>query len=204
MYAAQTDEAPPMSEAEYLAWADTQEFKHEYQAGTVVAMTGGSVRHGVLTANAITHFNNQLGDRDCSVTSPDVRVYIASKQAYRYPDVTLFCGSPTYLEGRTDTITNPVLLVEVLSPGTALKDRNEKLAEYIQIETLQAYVLVDQDEPKVEVFRRHEAGKWLYENVTGLQAEIDIPLLDGELLLSLAQLYRRVQWDEDGTDESGA
>ncbi|MDX1995673.1 MAG: Uma2 family endonuclease, partial [bacterium] len=105
-----------------------------------------------------------------------------------------------------DTITNPVLLLEVLSPATALTDRNEKLAEYTQIEALQAYVLVDQDEPKVEVFRRHDAGKWLYENVTGLQAEIDLPLLNGELRLSLGQLDRRVRWDEDegGTDASSA
>ncbi len=126
-----------MTEAEYLAFADTQEIKYEYQNGEIVAMTGGSVWHGVITGNTITHLNNQLGERDCTVTSPDVRVHIAAKRAYRYPDVTLFCGEPAYVEGRTDTITNPALLVEVFSPGTAKTDHTDKLAEYTQIDTLQ-------------------------------------------------------------------
>ncbi len=109
-----------MTEAEYLAFEAESEFKHEFSRGNVYAMTGASLRHGIITVNVSTHLNNQLADRDCTVTSPDVRVYIASKQAYRYPDVTIFCGDPVYIEGRTDTITNPVMLVEVLSPGTAL------------------------------------------------------------------------------------
>ena len=107
----------------------------------------------------------------------------------------MFCGEPAYLEGRTDTITNPVLLVEVLSPGTAVRDYNEKLEEYTQIETLQVYVLVTQNTPKIEVFRRHETDKWLYEYVTGLESKINIPMLGAELRLSLAQIYHRVQWD---------
>lgn len=211
MYAEQlNNNLPRMTEAEYLAFADEQEFKYEYSRGHVYAMTGGSVWHGVITANTSTHLNNQLGERDCIVTSPDVRVYIASRQAYRYPDVTMFCGDPAYLEGRTDTVTNPTLLVEVLSPGTALIDHNDKLAEYTRIESLQAYVLVSQDEPKVEVYRRHEAGQWLYTYVTGLDAEIDISLLGDDLRLSLAQIYRRVRWDEDpdqteaNNDEAGS
>ncbi len=200
MYAAQPIDLSPMSEADYLKFADEQEIKYEYRRGQVYAMTGGSVRHGVITAGISTHLTNQLGDRDCSVTSPDVRVHIASKQCYRYPDVTVFCGDPVYLENRTDTITNPVLLVEVLSPGTALQDRNEKLEEYTQIESLEAYVLVAQDTPKVEVFRRHEAGTWLYEYARGLDAEISILVLNTELRLSLAQIYRRVRWDAEDTD----
>ncbi len=201
MVAAQTDNLPPMSEAEYLAFADEQECKYEYLAGTVYAMTGGSVRHGVITAGVSTHLSNLLLDHDCSVTSPDVRVYITSRQAYRYPDVTVFWGTPDYLPGRMDTITNPVLLAEILSPGTALVDRNDKLADYTQIESLQAYLLVAQAEPKVEVFRRHVAGQWLYEYVTGMNALIDVPVLGAELRLSLAQIYRRVQWDVAGDDE---
>lgn len=197
MYAEQQADLPPMTEAEYLAFADSQEFKYEYRAGVIYAMTGGSINHGVITMSAGTHISNQLDDHDCTVTSPDVRVQIASKGTYRYPDVTVFCGDPEYLEGRTDTITNPVLLVEVLSAGTALTDRNEKLEEYTQIETLQAYVLIAQDKPKVEVYRRNESGTWIYAFVTGLDAEMDVPLPAANLRLSLARLYRRVQWDNE-------
>lgn len=196
-----------MSEAEYLAFADEQEFKHEYCRGQVYAMTGASVRHNTITANTIMHIGSRLADRDCTVTTSDTRIHIASKQAYRYPDVTVFCGDPAYLKGRTDTITNPVLLVEVLSPSTVVRDYNEKLEEYTQIDSLQAYVLVAQDTPKVEVFRRHDSDKWLYEIVTGLDAEINVPVLDAELRLSLAQLYRRVQWEtvsDDGETDDRA
>ncbi len=196
MFAGQSDENLHMTEAEYLAFADGQEFKHEYSRGRVLAMTGGSIRHGVITASVSTHLSNLLADRDCSVTSPDVRVHIASRQSYRYPDVTVFCGEPAYLKGRMDTLTNPVVLVELLSPGTAMEDHNEKLAEYTQIEGLQAYLLIAQNEPKVEVFRRYEANQWLYEYVMGLGAEIIVPVLGVELRLSLAQIYRRVDWEK--------
>ncbi len=195
------DDLPRMTEAEYLAFADEQEFKHEYSDGHVYAMTGGSVRHGVITASTSTHINNQLGERDCSVTSSDVRVFIAHKQTYRYPDVTVFCDDPIYREGRTDTLTNPVLLVEVLSPSTTGIDHTDKLAEYTRLDSLQAYLLISQDEPKVEVYQRHTEGQWLYYYVTGLEAEIVIPMSGGEITLLLSQLYRRVRWNDPETSE---
>lgn len=183
-----------MSEEEYLAFADEQEIKYEYCRGRVYAMTGASVRHNIVCANAIIHIGNQLSDQDCTVTSSDTRVHIASKDRYRYPDVTVFCGEAGYLEGRTDTITNPILLVEVSSPGTELKDRNEKLEEYTQIETLQAYLLVAQDQAKVELFTRHESGQWLFSIITGMDGEVALPALD--CTLALSKLYQKVSFDE--------
>lgn len=197
MVAVPTNDLPPMTEAEYLAFADAQELKYEYARGDVFAMTGGSFRHAAITANAITHLSIQLRDADCTVTSPDIRVHVVSEHAYRYPDVTVVCGEPVYVEGRTDTITNPALLVEVLSPGTALKDYNEKLTEYTQIDSLETYVLIAQDKPKVEVFRRHESGQWLYQYTTGTDAEIAVTAGGTTINLALAELYRRVRWDED-------
>lgn len=198
MVAVQTDDLPPMTEAEYLAFADAQEIKYEYHAGIVYAMTGASVRHNTITANAIAHLIGALGERDCTVTTSDTRVFIASTRSYRYPDVTVFCDEPAYWEERADTITNPVLLVEVLSPGTAVRDYNDKLEEYTQIASLQTYVIIAQDKPKIEVYRRDESGKWIYEFVTGLDAEITVPIHDINLRLSLAEIYRRVRWGEDG------
>lgn len=200
MYAEHPTDLPLMSEAEYIAFADEQEFKYEFRRGRVYAMTGASVGHNIISAYSIMQLGNSLDETDFVVTS-DTRVYIAHKKTYRYPDVTVFCGEPTYLQGRTDTITNPVLLVEVLSPGTAVRDYNEKLEEYTQIESLHAYVLIAQDTPKVEVYRRHDASKWLYEYATGMDAEITFPIVGTELGLSLAQIYRRVQWDEGPSGE---
>jgi len=200
MYAAQTNDLPFMTPAEYLAFADAQEIKYEYHAGQVYAMTGASVRHNTIVASTIIHADSQLADQDCTINSSDTRVYIASTESYRYPDVTIFCGEPAYWEERTDTITNPVLLVEVLSPRTAVRDYNDKLEEYTQIASLQAYVIIAQDKPKVEVYWRDQSGKWIYEFATGLEADINVPVLGAGLRLSLAQIYRRVRWDgtEDG------
>jgi len=137
MYAAYPNSETPMemTEADYLALDESSPVRHEYRQGKVYAMTGGSVRHSVITVNISTQFNIQVGESGYSVASPDLRVHIAQKNSYRHPDVTVFCGAPAYLQGRTDTITNPIVLVEVLSPSSALLDRNEKLEEYTQIET---------------------------------------------------------------------
>jgi len=203
MEAAQLSEQPLMTEAEYLAFADTQESKFEFRNGRIYAMTGGSVRHAFITANMITHLNNLIAEHDCIASSPDLRVHHASMRTYRYPDVTVICGDPIYKEGSTDTIINPVLLVEVLSPESAVRDYNEKLEEYTSMETLQGYVLVSQDKAKVEIFRRNEVGEWVYEFATGLENEIEVLLMGERLRLSLAQIYRRVKFEAEQKSDVG-
>lgn len=184
-----------MTEADYLALDAHSDIKYEFRAGQVYAMMGGSVRHGVITMNIGAQFNVQLGERDCTVTSPDVRVYIPHKNAYRYPDVTVFCGQPAYAEGHVDTITNPVLLVEVLSPFTALVDRNEKLIEYTHIDSLFGYLLVSQQEARVERYTRHGDSEWLYTITTGLDETIVLPSLD--CVLALSRIYQKITFDAD-------
>lgn len=199
------NESLRMTEAEYLAFAaKQQDAKYEYVDGQVLAMNGGTIRHGVIAGRTITHINNQIGDRDCVATSSDVRVYIAHKQTYRYPDVTVFCGEPTYHEDNAHTLTNPVLLVEVLSPSSTAIDSRQKLDEYTRIKSLQAYLLISQDEPHVALYRRQSADEWVYTVAFGLDATVDVPLAGETLTLSLAAIYRHVQWDEDTPDESDA
>lgn len=183
-----------MSEADYLAFEEITDAKHEFRDGRLYAMSGGTIRHSVITMSIGGLFINKLSGKGCSVGSPDTRVHIAAYSAYRYPDVTVFCGPPDYLPGREDTITNPVILVEVLSPSSAVRDRNDKLAEYTQIDTLEAYLLVDQEQYRVERFaRQRDTGEWLYASVTGLDSEISIPSMS--ITLALADIYRGVQWD---------
>ena len=146
----------------------------------------------------MTQLNIQLAERDCIVTSPDARVHIATKGAYRYPDVTVVCGELALLPGRNDTIINPIVLVEVLSPGTALQDHNEKLDEYVQIETLQVYLLVAQARAHVQRYLRQESGSWLYDIATDMDVEIALPPID--CALALSKIYQKVNFDpvEDG------
>lgn len=191
-----------MSEADYLAFEDQSDFKHEYVNGEVRAMTGGSLNHAVITVNTSTHLNNLLSDSPCLVTSPDLRLHIVHKKRYRYPDVMVFCGEPAYLPERTDTLTNPVLIVEVLSPSTEITDRNEKFDDYTQIATLKAYLLIAQNRVKIQSFQRHEGEKWLYQAITNPQGELALPALN--ITLSLAQLYHKVTFEPpaDETDDA--
>lgn len=191
-----------MTEAEYLEFEEKSEFKHEYVKGRVYAMTGGSIRHGLITVNISTDLNVQLEDKDCRVSSPDTRIKVEEMESYRYPDVTVYCGEEDYVNDRIDTLGNPLVIVEVLSPSIALKDRNEKLDEYIQSKTLQEYVLVSQHEPKVEVFIRHEpSGKWLYDQYKGMNAVVELNSIGCKL--ELVRIYRKVTLDtpHNGEDE---
>jgi Uma2 family endonuclease len=191
MYAPQPEET--MTESEYLTFSANSDIKYEFSGGQIYAMTGGSVNHGIITMNIGTQLNLQLNDRDCRVTSSDVRILVMSKHAYRYPDVTVFCGKPEYAKGRTDTITNPILLVEVLSPSTALTDRNDKLAEYTQIESLQTYLLVSQQEARVEYYMRHQSNTWLYSVANGLDDMIALPSLS--CTLALSKIYQKITFE---------
>lgn len=193
------DEEPiHMTEAEYLAFEDESEFKHEYRGGIVYDMTGGSLYHSIITANVSRALGNQLADRDYTVTSPDVRIHIAHTRTYRYPDVTVFCGEPAFFAGRTDTITNPVVLVEVLSPGTSAIDHRDKLQEYIRIDTLQAYLLVAQHEPHVQRYLRQDSGQWLYTSASSLDAEIALPPIN--CTLTLSSIYQKVSFEPPASD----
>ena len=149
-----------MTEAEYLEFEEKSDIRHEYVKGRVYAMSGGSVRHGLITTNISTDFNNQLEETDCKVSALATRVKVEEMESYRYPDVLVYCGEEDYVDDRTDTLGNPLVVVEVLSPSTALKDRNEKLIEYVRSNTLQEYVLVSQHEArsKFSVAIRPENG----------------------------------------------
>jgi Uma2 family endonuclease len=187
------------TEAEYLAFEQTSDMKHEYVDGKIVAMTGASWNHNLICVNTSTSLNLQLTNRDCRVTSNDMRLKVVSKLSYRYPDVMVVCGAPQFAGGRTDTITNPILIVEVLSETTALIDRNEKLDEYLQIDSLQEYVLISQDEPKIERYLRQPSGDWLYTQVVGLQHSIDLPSIGCKLALS--DVYKKVTLTPEDASE---
>jgi Uma2 family endonuclease len=172
--------------------------KHEYASGDVLAMTGASWNHNVICQNTAISLGSQLVDRDCTVVSSDMRVHIAVARAYRYPDVMVVCGEPQFMGNRKDTIRNPMILIEVLSPSTALVDRNEKLREYRQLPSLQEYLLISQNEPRIERFLRQEAGNWLYTEVVGLDDRISLPSI--ACILALSEVYQKVAFESAGDE----
>jgi Uma2 family endonuclease len=142
--------------AEYLALEEMAAIKHEFLDGNAWAMAGGTPEHAAIAANIIASLSAQLRDRPCRVYTGDLRVRVKATGLGTYPDVTVVCAQ---LETDPDdprghTVTNPKVLVEVLSPSTEDYDRGEKLAHYKRVDSLAEIVLVAHDEPRVEVWRR--------------------------------------------------
>jgi len=191
MAAAQPQEPLEMTEEEYLTFEAESELRHEFVDGKIYAMAGSDWKHSMVTQSAGTALYTQLRGKGCRVSSPDLRLKVSSKKvSYRYPDIMVICGDLQFAENRTDTITNPTLIVEVLSPSTALEDRNAKLDEYRTLESVQDYVLISVDEAKVEVFSRYEGETWLYTSVKGLDSSITLPSID--CILHLSDVYEQV------------
>ena len=155
-------ERSQLSAAEYLAWERTQSVKHEFFHGEVFAMAGGTPRHNALGISTGAELRAALRSRGCSVLSSDQRLAFPPDARYVYPDVTVICGRPTFQAETDDVITNPTILVEVLSKSTEEYDRGLKWAGYQRIASLTDYLLVAQAEARIEHYRRNADGSWTY------------------------------------------
>lgn len=181
---------PSLTPEQYLEIERAAEFRNEYYSGRMYAMSGGSARHGFIIANCVRELGNQLKMGPCRVASSDLRVRVSPGGLYTYPDVVVVCGEPQYADGRIDTLLNPVLIVEVLSPSTEAYDRGFKFTQYRKLESLQEYVLVSQGEPRVEVFCRQSTGDWLLSDCAGLEATCRLDRVG--CALALAEIYDKV------------
>lgn len=180
------------TEQEYLALEEIAVEKSEYVDGQIRAMSGGSEPHASIPMNIGALLWNGLRGRACRVLSSDMKVWAAG--VYYYPDLTVVCGPSTYRGRSKYTVTNPVLVVEVLSPSTESKDRGEKFIRYQQIETLRSYLLVSQTEPRVELFERGENNHWDYMMVAGLDSLITVPSLG--ITLALSEIYDQLDFSD--------
>jgi Uma2 family endonuclease len=184
---------PHLTPEQYLEIDRASESRNEYYKGRMWAMSGGSYRHAVIIASLSRALGNALDSGPCGVTSSDVRICAAADGLYTYPDIMVVCGEPEFADGRTDTLLNPTLVIEVLSPSTEGYDRGLKFAQYRRIESLEEYALVSQTEPRVEVFRRQEGGHWLLSEFVGLEAVAHFNSVDAGV--SLARIYNRIVFD---------
>lgn len=192
-----------MSETEYLEFEEQSEIRHEYSRGMVYAMAGAEWEHTLIAQSASATLYAQLRGTKCKLPTNDLRLKVTSKKvAYRYPDFMVVCGEPRFVEDRK-IIDNPTLVAEVLSPSTALEDRNAKLREYTAIPSVQVYMLISQDEARIEAFSRFETDKWLYSSTSGLDARIELPSIN--CTLALADVYEQVNFDieRDSTEDNG-
>ena len=126
---------------EYFAVEEVSSIKHEYYNGEIFAMAGSSLRHNHITANILTFFRTSLRQGECSAFSSDLRLQTPGG-LFTYPDVMVICGQPVLTHDRPDTVTNPVILVEVFSESTREYDRGDKFGHYQEIPTLREYLLI--------------------------------------------------------------
>jgi len=149
-----------MTYAEYLAAEAASDIRHEYLNGEVWAMAGGTPEHAALALAVGSELRQALRGRPCRAYSADLRIRVVDTGLSTYPDVSVVCGQLETALDDKDAVTNPIVLVEVLSESTEGYDRGAKAAHYRRIPSLREYVLVAQAEPRIEVFRRAESGRW--------------------------------------------
>lgn len=178
---------------EYLIWERKAPFKNEYLGGQILAMSGASRAHNLITGNTFNGLYNQLVDRDCEVYTGEMRVKASPTTSYFYPDIVVVCDVPRFEDDTFDVLLNPTIVVEVLSPSTAAYDKGEKFESYKQITSLQEYILVSQDSVNVE---RHLRLGTQWRTIEFQNLADVLPLNSICCELSLSHIYRRVQWTD--------
>ena len=182
-----------VSAAEYLAFERAAEARHEFVDGRIIELAGGSVRYAAICDNLLERTRTILRGGPCRPYSANLRVKIVATGNYTYPDLSIVCGEFQLEDDREDTLINPRLLVEVLSPSTERHDRVWKFRNYQLIQSLEEYVLVSQDEPRIERFLRQGEIGWLMTDVTGLDNTVRFESVNCNL--TLAEIYESVAFD---------
>jgi Uma2 family endonuclease len=177
---------------EYLALDRQAEEKSEYWDGEMFLMAGASRQHNIIASNVNRALGNQLEDRPCEVYPGDMRVRIPHTDRYVYPDVSVVCGDPQFEDDENDILLNPTVIVEVLSPTTEAYDRGKKLDNYIEIDSLQEYLLIAQDKPRVYHYVRQSDTRWLFSETSHLDAVIQLDSIGCQL--TFVEIYRKVDF----------
>lgn len=186
---------------EYLRLERNSDVRHEYLDGEVFEMAGESIAHGDICTNLVISLGTQLKGTPCRALSKDTKVQSSwlprprrvMKGLFSYPDVVIVCGAPRAYDEYKDIITNPTVIIEVLSESTELFDRTEKLRRYCtNLDTLTDYILVAQDQPLIDCYHKSEAGRWEWSSVEDLAGELHITSIN--CALRLADVYDRMEF----------
>lgn len=181
---------PYVTPEEYFVREDAADTKSEYHDGMIVARTEATLSHMRLTINLTGVLGNQLEEQLCEAFNSNMRVYVEACNTSFYPDQTVVCGAPQFMDAPSATLLNPIVLFEALSSSTERVDRGYKFDCYRTLPSLAAYVLISQWEPRIEVFTRQEDGSWRFEVASGTDASIALPAIN--CILRLAEVYARV------------
>ena len=177
------------TEGDYFAVEASSGIKHEFYQGEIFAMAGASLAHNHLSANVLTLLRGAVRTKGCSAFGTDLRVKTPGG-LFTYPDVMVVCGPIVLTGDRPDTVTNPCVLVEVLSDATRDYDRGERVTLYQAIPTFQEYLLIEQDCVSIEHWQRQPSGEWTAQTIASLEAALLLPTLG--VTLPLREVYLEV------------
>jgi Uma2 family endonuclease len=185
-----TQPKPRLTAEQYLEIERKAEYKSEYFNGEMFAMSGGTLAHSRIATNIGGALYSQLRGGPCAVQSSDLRVLVKPSGLYTYPDLSVVCGEPQLLDRSRDTLVNPTLIVEVLSPSTEAYDRGRKFEHYRSIDSLRQYLLVSSDRIRVDLFTRQADGRWLLASAGAVEERVALDSIDCSLLV--ADVYEKV------------
>jgi Uma2 family endonuclease len=180
------------SPEEYLEFEVNSELRHEYIDGLIIPMTGGTPNHNQITGNFYAVLNFALKRQPYQVFVTDQRLWIPKRRIHTYPDVMIVQTPLVFEEGRNDTITNPVMIAEVLSKSTKGYDRDEKFAAYRTIASFQEYILIDQYTIHVEQYVKTDNRKWMFLEYEDINDTLNLTSIPGQI--SLADIYDKVDF----------
>jgi Uma2 family endonuclease len=176
---------------DYLALERVAEHKSEYEAGKVVAMSGGTINHGIIGNNINTELNIALkGKKFCVTINGDVRIWIEKAKSFVYPDAMVIFGEIETYENDQNSIINPILVVEVLSKSTESYDRGDKFHKYCSLPSFKEYVLIDQNKPVIDVLYKEDSSYWKMTTAIGLDKSITLNSIG--ITLKLEDIYQNI------------
>jgi len=190
---------------EYLELERAAFERHEWLDGLIYPLAGEGPQHSLIGSNIIAILGTQLRGKPCAVFSPNMKVYsrlssdMGLKGLFSYPDCTVVCGPPLFHDKHRDVLTNPRVVIEVLSPSTELYDRGKKFFRYLQNSSLTDYILIAQAYPSVEHYGRRTDGDWNYGITTEMTASAAIDSIDCQL--PLAEVYNRIEFPPPSEDD---
>ncbi|MGK7938883.1 MAG: Uma2 family endonuclease [Crocosphaera sp.] len=178
---------------EYLKQEETSLVKHEYINGEIIEMTGGTPNHNEICLNIATTFKLKLRGQNAKIYMTDLRLWIPTYQVYTYPDIMVIKGQPILVENREDTITNPSLIIEILSKSTKNYDQGDKFDYYCSLATFQEYILVDQYQLKVKHYTKQTDQQWLITTYNSQDDSFNLISFNGQV--NLSEIYEDIIFD---------
>lgn len=185
-----------LSVDEYLAIERETDSRYEYHDGRIYSMAGGTLNHGLIGGNIFGEIRTGLRSKGstCRVINSEIKVHVKSKRCFLYPDTMVVCGEIKKSETEPNSLTNPKVIIEVLSKSTGNYDRGDKFYIYRQLPSFEEYILIEQNKPQIDIYRK-EGDFWHLSRVEGLESELEIRAIN--LTIKLEEIYFDIVFPQD-------